>query len=48
MISEEDLKDFYKELARKRNIGENQYEEGITLNGTSSYTQMSSSSSSRR
>ena len=26
MISEEDLKDFYKELARKRNIGDNLYE----------------------
>jgi hypothetical protein len=34
MINEDDLKDFYKELARKRNIGDNLYEEGITLNGT--------------
>lgn len=42
MISEEDLKDFYKELARKRNTGDNQYEEGITLNGTHLSSQTSS------
>ena len=33
MISEEDLKDFYKELARQKEIGEGLVEEGISLNG---------------
>lgn len=34
MINEEDLKDFYKELAKQKEITEGQIEEGITLNGT--------------
>ena len=42
MIGEEDLKDFYKELARKRNTGGDTYEEGVTLNGTSNLKKMSS------
>lgn len=34
MISEEDLADFYKELTRKKLVGEGVYEEGVSLNGT--------------
>lgn len=35
MISEQDLKDFYKELTRKKMVGQGIYEEGVSLNGTS-------------
>lgn len=48
MISEEDLKDFYKELARQKEVGEGLIEEGISLNGTSCYTQMCTLLCSRR
>jgi hypothetical protein len=34
MISDDDLKDFYKELARQKEVAEGQIEEGVTLNGT--------------
>ncbi len=33
MVSEDDLKDFYKELARQKEVAENVIEEGVTLNG---------------
>ena len=33
MISEDDLKDFYKELAKQKDLGDGLLEEGISLNG---------------